>query len=153
MKVDGHCHCSAITFEAEVEPDALTICHCTDCQTLTGSAFRINIPAPAEHFVLRGTPKTYVNEDSRKRQPAPSRLLRELRHTDLCQRGGQSAGLCLARRRDYSARGLQTAAPRLAQVGARLGGWARRCAGRRERLELINQRPLEAPLELARASP
>src|SRR6516165_601867 len=60
MKIDGHCHCGAITFEAEVDPDALTICHCTDCQTLTGSAFRVNIPAPAEHFVLRGTPKTYV---------------------------------------------------------------------------------------------
>ena len=58
MKIDGHCHCGAITFEAEVDPDALTICHCTDCQTLTGSAFRVNIPAPAEHFELRGTPKT-----------------------------------------------------------------------------------------------
>jgi hypothetical protein len=59
MKIDGHCHCGQITFEAEVDPMALTICHCTDCQTLTGSAFRINIPAPAEHFVLRsGTPKS-----------------------------------------------------------------------------------------------
>jgi len=57
MKIDGHCHCGAITFEAEVDPNALTICHCTDCQTLTGSAFRINIPARAEHFVLRGTPR------------------------------------------------------------------------------------------------
>jgi hypothetical protein len=61
MKIDGHCHCRQITFEAEVDPTALTIFHCTDCQTLTGSAFRINIPAPAEHFVLRGgTPKSYV---------------------------------------------------------------------------------------------
>ena len=61
MKIEGHCHCGQITFEAEVDPTALTICHCTDCQTLTGSAFRINIPAPAEHFVLRGgTPKSYV---------------------------------------------------------------------------------------------
>jgi hypothetical protein len=61
MKIDGHCHCGQITFEAEVDPTALTICHCTDCQTLTGSAFRINIPAPAEHFVLlSGTPKSYV---------------------------------------------------------------------------------------------
>jgi hypothetical protein len=39
MKIDGHCHCGQITFEAEVDPTALTICHCTDCQTLTGSAF------------------------------------------------------------------------------------------------------------------
>ena len=61
MKIDGQCHCGQITFEAEVDPMTLTICHCTDCQTLTGSAFRINIPVPAEHFVLRsGTPKSYV---------------------------------------------------------------------------------------------
>jgi len=60
MKIDGHCHCGAISFEAEVDREALTICHCTDCQTLSGSAFRVNIAAPAEHFVLHGTPKTYV---------------------------------------------------------------------------------------------
>ena len=153
MHIDGQCHCGRVTYEAEIDAEAVSVCHCTDCQTLTGSAFRINIPAPAEHFVLRGTPKTYVNEDSRKRQPAPSRLLRELRHTDLCQRGGQSAGLCVACRHDHPTRRFQTAAARLAKVGSELGGLARRCAGRRERLELINQRPLEAPLELARASP
>jgi hypothetical protein len=61
MKIDGHCHCGKITFEAEVDPTALTICHCTDCQTLSGSAFRVNIQAPAEHFVLlSGSPKSYV---------------------------------------------------------------------------------------------
>jgi hypothetical protein len=41
MKTDGHCHCGQIAFEGEVDPTALTICHCTDCQTLTGSAFHI----------------------------------------------------------------------------------------------------------------
>jgi hypothetical protein len=57
MEIDGRCHCGEITFEAEVDPDALRICHCTDCQTLSGSAFRANIPAPAEHFVLMAHPK------------------------------------------------------------------------------------------------
>jgi hypothetical protein len=61
MKIDGHCHCGRITFEAEVDPDAVTICHCTDCQMLTGSAFRANIRTPAAQFMLRsGTPTTYV---------------------------------------------------------------------------------------------
>jgi hypothetical protein len=71
MKIDGHCHCGEITFEAEVDPDALTICHCTDCQTITGSAFRANIAAPAAHFALkRGTPKSYVKtaESGNKRR-------------------------------------------------------------------------------------
>lgn len=66
MKIDGRCHCGEITFEAEVDANALNICHRTDCQTLSGSAFRINIPAPAEHFVLlSGTPKTYVKTAER----------------------------------------------------------------------------------------
>jgi len=72
MKIDGRCHCGEITFEAEVDPNTASICHCTDCQTLTGSAFRVNIPASAEHFVLRGTPKTYVKtaESGNKRRHA-----------------------------------------------------------------------------------
>ena len=61
MKIDGRCHCGQITFEAEVDPQAVTICHCTDCQMLTGSAFRANIVALREHFRIRtGTPKSYV---------------------------------------------------------------------------------------------
>jgi hypothetical protein len=60
MKIDGHCHCGQITFEADVDPDAVTVCHCTDCQRLTGSAFRANVSAPAAQFTLRGTPKSYI---------------------------------------------------------------------------------------------
>jgi hypothetical protein len=60
MKVDGRCHCGAITYEAEIDPDTVGICHCTDCQMLTGSAFRVSVPAPAATFVLRGTPAIYM---------------------------------------------------------------------------------------------
>jgi hypothetical protein len=61
MKVDGACHCGRISFEAEINPDQIGVCHCTDCQTLTGSAFRANIQARAESFVRRGiAPKVYI---------------------------------------------------------------------------------------------
>jgi hypothetical protein len=60
MKVDGCCHCGAISFEAEVDPLAAGMCHCTDCQTLTGSAFRANVQAAASTFTLRGEPKIYI---------------------------------------------------------------------------------------------
>jgi len=61
MNVEGRCHCGAIRYEAEVDPRTATICHCTDCQMLTGSAFRANVQAPSATFVLRaGTPKTYI---------------------------------------------------------------------------------------------
>ncbi len=61
MHIDGGCHCGHITFEAEVDPDMVRICHCTDCQTLTGSAFRVTVPAREGTFrLLSGQPKTYV---------------------------------------------------------------------------------------------
>lgn len=61
MKVQGQCHCGAITYEAEVEPDTIAICHCLDCQRLSGSAFRANVPAPADGFrILKGKPRQYV---------------------------------------------------------------------------------------------
>jgi hypothetical protein len=61
MKIEGRCHCGQITYEAVVDPDKVAICHCTDCQMLTGSAYRANIQAPAETFVLRtGQPKIYI---------------------------------------------------------------------------------------------
>ena len=61
MKVQGQCHCGAIAYEAEVQPGSMTICHCTDCQVHSGSAFRANISAPAASFrLLQGTPRTYV---------------------------------------------------------------------------------------------
>jgi hypothetical protein len=72
MRIDGRCHCGAITYEAEVDPETTGICHCTDCQTLTGTAFRVTVRAPAEHFVLRGKPTIYVKtaDSGRKRAHA-----------------------------------------------------------------------------------
>ena len=73
MKIDGRCHCGQIAFEAEVDPNAVLICHCTDCQTLTGSPYRAVVSAPAANFVLRtGSPKSYVKtaESGNKRRQA-----------------------------------------------------------------------------------
>ena len=61
MKVDGGCHCGRITFEAEVDPAKVLICHCVDCQTLSGGAFRTVVRAPTNAFkILSGEPKRYV---------------------------------------------------------------------------------------------
>jgi hypothetical protein len=61
MKVDGQCQCGAIRFEAEVDPSKVAVCHCTDCQQLSGSPWRASVPAPAATFSLTaGKPTTYV---------------------------------------------------------------------------------------------
>jgi len=63
MDIDGACHCGFITYEATVDPERAVICHCTDCQILSGTAFRTAIPAPAETFrILTGKPKIYLKE-------------------------------------------------------------------------------------------
>src|SRR5262245_32268677 len=71
MKVDGRCHCGRITYEAVVDPDTAGLCHCTDCQTLTGSAFRAVGRAPSEAVrLLPGQPKVYGNTAERGAGPA-----------------------------------------------------------------------------------
>ena len=60
MKIDGSCHCGLITYEAEIDPEQVEICHCTDCQSLSASAFRVVVPAPADKFSMSGEPTVYI---------------------------------------------------------------------------------------------
>ncbi len=61
MKIDGGCHCGYITYQAEVDPNEVKVCHCTDCQSLSGSAFRTIVFAAEDTFKLfSGEPKTYI---------------------------------------------------------------------------------------------
>jgi hypothetical protein len=50
-----------VSYRAEIDPERVSLCNCTDCQMLTGSAFRVSVPAQREAFHLsRGELKTYV---------------------------------------------------------------------------------------------
>jgi hypothetical protein len=61
MNVTGACHCGSIEFFADVDASQVLVCHCTDCQVLAGSAFRVNARAPFASFkVTKGQPKIYV---------------------------------------------------------------------------------------------
>ena len=61
MKVNGKCHCGFISYRAEVDPQRVLICHCTDCQTLSGSAYRTVAPIEDGTFELTsGELKTYI---------------------------------------------------------------------------------------------
>ncbi len=61
MKIDGRCHCGYITYEAEINPEKTMICHCTDCQMLSGSAFRAVAVTRKDAFkLLSGELKIYV---------------------------------------------------------------------------------------------
>jgi len=73
MHIDGACHCGFVTFEAEIDPEAVSVCHCTDCQTLSGAPMRASVAAPADTFrITSGKPAEYVKvaESGNKRVQA-----------------------------------------------------------------------------------
>lgn len=61
MRVEGSCHCGRIAYEATVDAEQVAICHCADCEMLTGSAYRVTVPAASADFDLKkGEPRRYV---------------------------------------------------------------------------------------------
>jgi hypothetical protein len=69
MRIDGACACGAIKIEGEVDPETAQVCHCTDCQTGTGSAFRVSIPVPGASFKMTGEPTTFVKTTAESGNP------------------------------------------------------------------------------------
>lgn len=52
MKVDGACLCGQITYEAEIDPDRVAVCHCKDCQVNSGTAYGVVAGVIDEQFKL-----------------------------------------------------------------------------------------------------
>ena len=53
MKVDGGCLCGNIKYVADVDQETATVCHCTDCQVNSGSAFGYVIGVKNNFFDLK----------------------------------------------------------------------------------------------------
>lgn len=53
----GGCHCRALRYALTQPPLGAYVCHCTDCQSLSGAAFAIGVVAPASAFTLTGLPR------------------------------------------------------------------------------------------------
>ena len=61
MKIDGAYHCGSIAYEAHIDPERIRICHCNDCQVLSGTAFRATVPVrEADFHLLRGELSEYI---------------------------------------------------------------------------------------------
>ena len=69
MKIDGACTCGDIRIEGEADPAAVSICHCTDCQTATGTAFRVSIPVSGATFRMTGQPTIYIKTTAESGNP------------------------------------------------------------------------------------
>ena len=53
-KLDGSCLCGKVTYSCATEPVATAVCHCTDCQKQTGTAFSVIVAVPREALRVEG---------------------------------------------------------------------------------------------------
>jgi hypothetical protein len=58
----GGCLCGAVRYRVVGDPVAVSICHCTNCQRNTGSAFSVNAIFPKEAMTMTGTPATFTDK-------------------------------------------------------------------------------------------
>ena len=54
---EGGCHCGTLRYKLTEPPLRTLICHCTDCQRISGSAFGISVVCVDDAFALAGAPK------------------------------------------------------------------------------------------------
>ena len=60
MNIDGQCHCGSVTYQANIDPERVSICDCTDCQVLTGSPYRVTAICSGDQIRMTGVPKVYA---------------------------------------------------------------------------------------------
>ncbi len=53
-KISGSCLCGAVRYSTSAEPAMMAVCHCTDCQKQSGSAFSINVLVPRDQLEVEG---------------------------------------------------------------------------------------------------
>jgi len=70
---DGGCQCGAVRYRVSAEPMRVALCHCTECQHQSGSAFGMSmIVADAAFELLQGTLKTWTRSSNSGRPVACS---------------------------------------------------------------------------------
>ncbi len=61
MPQTGGCLCGAIRYSVAAEPVRVTICHCTFCQKITGSAYLVEPIFRRQDVSFSGATKTFVH--------------------------------------------------------------------------------------------
>jgi len=58
--IDGGCQCGRVRYRVEGKPFGLAVCHCTECQRQSGSAFGMSLAVASSAFKLyTGALKTF----------------------------------------------------------------------------------------------
>ena len=67
MKINGRCQCGKVMYCAEADPQNVHLCHCNECQAISGSPFRWSVTVSENDYeLISGTPKIYVKKTSKE---------------------------------------------------------------------------------------
>ncbi|MFL6835047.1 MAG: GFA family protein, partial [Xanthobacteraceae bacterium] len=57
LPLSGGCQCGGVRYELSAEPLTVYVCHCTECQRQSGSAFALSLAVARDALaVVKGTP-------------------------------------------------------------------------------------------------
>lgn len=59
-QIEGGCLCGLVRYSTDSEPTFVSVCHCSDCQKFSGSAFATVIGIPAAALKVAGRLKTFT---------------------------------------------------------------------------------------------
>ena len=59
-QMTGGCSCGQVRYSANAEPMFTGVCHCTNCQKQSGTAFNVVVAIPAAALSIQGPTKTYA---------------------------------------------------------------------------------------------
>ena len=61
MKIEGGCLCGKVRYSAEADPAFVGLCHCKNCQRVSGTAFASVVALPKPALKLQGELKTFTD--------------------------------------------------------------------------------------------
>ncbi len=63
MAITGKCHCGAVSYSVNAEPEHHALCHCTDCRVWSGAPMVGWIAFKEAAVTITGTPATYQSSE------------------------------------------------------------------------------------------
>jgi hypothetical protein len=57
--INGRCRCGKVTYSSAADPVFVGICHCTNCQKMTSSAYSTVLAVPTPTLTVTGTTKRF----------------------------------------------------------------------------------------------
>ena len=59
-EIKGGCLCGAVSYSGNADPAFVGLCHCKDCQKVTGSAFAVIVGVPVSAVTFTGETKSFT---------------------------------------------------------------------------------------------